>query len=210
MKEYQWSTYVIGKRAQLQTWNLLKPARVSSPRMIKDAKSLSTLFLKKLKPVSYGSRYTDTIAAFLAREHNGYCAFWKHLPFDIVEAAKTHTKWRGGMSSLSRWKAEKVTFLASAGLWEHNAWQQLVLAFSPSALGYMLTSQRLKSKHLSIYTKEWNAHMPQTPAFISQIHTHTHTHTQSSSVCTSANKPVPSGITVQLQAMEAKRDNRSL
>lgn len=55
--------------------------------------------------------------------------------------------------------------------------------------------------------------MPQTLLlYHTDTQTHiTHTHKkQFNSVCTSANKPVPSGITVELQAMEAKRDNRSL
>ncbi len=52
------------------------------------SKSLSTLFLNT-ETVSYGSEYTTTLAVFFAQEHNGYCAFWKHLPFYTVEAAKS-------------------------------------------------------------------------------------------------------------------------
>lgn len=79
----------------------------------------------------------------------------------------------------------RLTFRASAGLWEHNAWQQLFLAFPHPCprrlLWAMLTSQRLTPQTSMIFYKDSkHTYGPSSPppALISHAGTHARTRTK--------------------------------
>lgn len=110
------------------------------------------------------------------------------------------SRW-GCAGSLSRWKAKR---------WDWPFWHQLGFGstmhgsnsfwhFPPSALGYTYKPNTQVQTSI-ILRKDSNTLIPRTPSFfISQRRSHT------TKFCISANRPVPSGITVQLQAMEAEK-----
>lgn len=105
--------------------------------------------------------------------------FLKTFAFLHSWSCKKHTKWWGGTSSLSWWKAKG---------WDWPFWHQLGFGNTmhggnsfwpfPLQLWAMLTSQRLKSKHLSFYTKTQTCPKP-----LLLYHSHTHKYTQTEQFC---------------------------
>lgn len=181
------------------------------------SESLSTPFLNT-ETVSYGSGWSaqecgsgvfcvcvlGNIMAIVLSENICPFFFFFFAPLKLQKAHKVESGHKAFM--VIKGQRMRLTFRASAGLWEHNAWQQFFLAFPPlpRLLWAMLTSQRLTPQTSMIFHRDSNIHMAPPPLRLLPYHTQEHmrAHALSSSVCTSASRSVPSGITAQLQAME--------
>lgn len=168
------------------------------------SKSLSTLFLNT-ETVSYGSGYilqkcvspwTEWLLYFLKTS----------VSFYTVEAAKSKQSGVGARALYHDKRLKDETDLSGISWALGTRCMAATLSgLFPFSFGLCLQAKDSRQTSMILY-KDSNIHVPWTPPFVSD----THTHTLSSSVCASANRSVPSGITVQLQAMEVKRDSRSL
>lgn len=146
------------------------------------SKSLSALFLHTER-VSYCSGFTTTDALFLPRNIMAIVLSENIWLFAQLKQQKAHKVERGNKPFiLIKGERMRLTFLASARLWEDDIWRQHFMAFSPSALGYAYKPKTQVLTSIVSY-KDSNVQMPETLTFILQ-------HTLSSSVCSSANMAV--------------------
>lgn len=198
-----------GKRVALQTWNLLKPMRVSS-RCV-DQRSLSTAFLNT-ETVSYGVGYTTRAAVFLPRNimaivfSENISLFFFFLQSWSCKKKEKKKSTQSGDGAQALYPDERLkdgTDLSGIS-WAFGA---QCMAATLSGLFPFGSGLRLQAKSSSPNIYHFIQRLEHTDAPEPLL---LYTHTLNNSVCTCANRPVPSGITVQLQAMEAKRDNGSL
>lgn len=150
----------------------------------------------------------DRRCAF-THEQNDYYTLWKQLSL-FTQKQHQSTQSGEGAQALSHDKRLKDEADLSSISWALET-QGMAAALSglfPSALGYAY-KPKTHAKHLWFYTKTQNT-CPEPHLWYRTHGTHRRAHTQSSSVCASANRSVPSGITVQLQAMEVKTDSGSV
>lgn len=149
----------------------------------------------------------DSTCAF-AHEQNDYYTLWKQLSLFTQKQHQSAQSGEGAQALYHDKRLKDETDLSSIS-WALEA-QGMAATLSglfPSALGYAY-KPKTHAKHLWFHTKTQNI-CPE-PLLWYRTHVHTGARTQSTSVCASANRSVPSGITVQLQAMEVKTDSGSL